>query len=109
MTDQARAQRLAEGIADGISFGRPFISNPDLVHRLARWRAAQPGRHRAPSIRGGAAGYVDYPTLDEAQGRLGAVLFAKLEQRKRGARGMSALVALPRVGASDRLCSHSRP
>ena len=26
---------MAEGIADGISFGRPFISNPDLVRRLA--------------------------------------------------------------------------
>ena len=27
-------ERMAEGVADGISFGRPFISNPDLVHRL---------------------------------------------------------------------------
>src|SRR4029450_10414930 len=34
-------ERLAEGIADGISFGRPFISNPDLVHRLPPPRATR--------------------------------------------------------------------
>ena len=39
----ARA-RMAEGVADGIAFGRPFISNPDLVHRIATGAAAQPGR-----------------------------------------------------------------
>ena len=26
---------LAEGVADAISFGRPFIANPDLVARIA--------------------------------------------------------------------------
>ena len=28
-------ERMAEGVADGISFGRPFIANPDLVDRIA--------------------------------------------------------------------------
>jgi 2,4-dienoyl-CoA reductase-like NADH-dependent reductase (Old Yellow Enzyme family) len=61
----ARA-RMAEGIADAISFGRPFISNPDLVERL------RSGAPLAPSdpgtfYSGGARGYVDYPAMDEAE------------------------------------------
>jgi 2,4-dienoyl-CoA reductase-like NADH-dependent reductase (Old Yellow Enzyme family) len=59
-------ERMAEGIADGISFGRPFISNPDLVHRLAVEAPLNPGDVNT-FYSGGAAGYVDYPTLDEAR------------------------------------------
>ncbi|HJR83492.1 MAG TPA: alkene reductase, partial [Sphingomicrobium sp.] len=59
-------ERMAEGIADGISFGRPFISNPDLVHRLAVGAPLSPG-DASTYYSGGAAGYVDYPTLDEAK------------------------------------------
>src|SRR4030095_13330558 len=59
-------ERMAEGIADGISFGRPFISNPDLVHRLAVGAPLSPG-DVATFYSGGAEGYVDYPALDEAQ------------------------------------------
>jgi 2,4-dienoyl-CoA reductase-like NADH-dependent reductase (Old Yellow Enzyme family) len=61
----ARA-RMAEGIADGISFGRPFISNPDLPHRIAIGAPLEPG-DTATFYSGGAEGYVDYPTLDEAK------------------------------------------
>ena len=61
----ARA-RMAEGIADGISFGRPFIANPDLVHRIAAGASLSPG-DESTYYSGGAAGYVDYPALDEAQ------------------------------------------
>jgi 2,4-dienoyl-CoA reductase-like NADH-dependent reductase (Old Yellow Enzyme family) len=60
----ARA-RMAEGIADGISFGRPFISNPDLVHRIAIGAPLAPG-DEATFYSGDARGYVDYPRLDEA-------------------------------------------
>ena len=59
-------ERMAEGIADGISFGRPFISNPDLVHRLAVGAPLSPG-DVATFYSGGAEGYVDYPALDEAE------------------------------------------
>jgi N-ethylmaleimide reductase len=58
--------RMAEGIADGISFGRPFISNPDLVHRLAVGAELSPG-DQDTFYWGGPAGYVDYPTLAEAK------------------------------------------
>jgi 2,4-dienoyl-CoA reductase-like NADH-dependent reductase (Old Yellow Enzyme family) len=62
---RARA-RMAEGIADAISFGRPFISNPDLVERLASGAALAPG-DSSTFYSGGASGYTDYPTVEEAE------------------------------------------
>src|SRR3954449_7396385 len=62
---KARA-RMAEGIADGISFGRAFISNPDLVQRLAAGAPLSPG-DETTFYSGAAEGYIDYPALDEAQ------------------------------------------
>jgi 2,4-dienoyl-CoA reductase-like NADH-dependent reductase (Old Yellow Enzyme family) len=61
----ARA-RLAEDVADGISFGRPFIANPDLVERIRIGAPFSPG-DAASFYSGGANGYLDYPTFDEAQ------------------------------------------
>lgn len=63
--DSAR-ERMVEGIADGISFGRPFIANPDLVRRIAEGAALNPG-DSTTFYSGGAQGYVDYPTLDESK------------------------------------------
>jgi len=60
----ARA-RMAEGVADGISIGRPFISNPDLVHRICVGAPLSPG-DLSTFYSGGAAGYIDYPPLEEA-------------------------------------------
>ncbi len=59
-------ERMAEGIADGISFGRPFISNPDLVQRVSRGAPLSPG-DETTFYSGEAAGYIDYPTLDDAE------------------------------------------
>ena len=61
----ARA-RMAEGIADGISIGRPFISNPDLVHRIAVGAPLTTG-DTATFYSGGPEGYVDYATFQEAK------------------------------------------
>jgi 2,4-dienoyl-CoA reductase-like NADH-dependent reductase (Old Yellow Enzyme family) len=61
----ARA-RMAEGIADAISFGRPFISNPDLVERI-RSGATLAAGDEGSFYSGGARGYVDYPTMDKAE------------------------------------------
>lgn len=56
-------ERMAKGIADGISFGRPFISNPDLVRRIAIGAPLSPG-DLGTFYSGDARGYVDYPTLE---------------------------------------------
>ena len=61
---QMALEVVASGAADLVSFGRPFISNPDLVRRLrekAPLNALDPGTLYG----GGAEGYIDYPTLDE--------------------------------------------
>jgi N-ethylmaleimide reductase len=52
--------------ADLISFGRPYIANPDLVERL-RIGASLNLPNRATFFGGGAAGYTDYPALTPAE------------------------------------------
>jgi 2,4-dienoyl-CoA reductase-like NADH-dependent reductase (Old Yellow Enzyme family) len=56
-------QRVLAGDADGVSIGRPFIANPDLVQRIARGAPLNNG-DSSTFYAGGPAGYVDYPTLD---------------------------------------------
>ena len=54
---------VASGKGDLIAFGRPFISNPDLVRRLRE--DAPLNELRADKLYGGGQeGYTDYPTLD---------------------------------------------
>ncbi len=56
-----RAQQVvATGLADAVAFGRPFISNPDLVRRLKAGAPLQEG-DTSTYYREGPAGYVDYP------------------------------------------------
>ncbi|MGZ8997625.1 MAG: oxidoreductase, partial [Allosphingosinicella sp.] len=57
--DSAEAA-VAEDRADAISFGRPFISNPDLVARLQRGSALAPDE-QATWYSQGPEGYTDYP------------------------------------------------
>ncbi|RMO82922.1 putative proteinH:flavin oxidoreductase H oxidase protein [Pseudomonas syringae pv. philadelphi] len=49
--------------ADLIAFGRPFISNPDLIERLKTGAPLAP-LDQATLYGGGAEGYTDYPTLN---------------------------------------------
>jgi len=66
--DKALALRaLAEGRADAVAFGRPFIANPDLVRRL-REDAPLNALDRATLYGGGAKGYTDYPALPAESG-----------------------------------------
>ena len=54
---------LASGEADAISYGRPFIANPDLPRRFAL--GAPLHEPDASSFYGqGPRGYIDYPALD---------------------------------------------
>jgi N-ethylmaleimide reductase len=61
-TGETAEQALAAGQADLIGFGRPFISNPDLVARLqkgAELTAATMGTFYTP----GEVGYTDYSAM----------------------------------------------
>ncbi len=61
--DHARAEAaLAQKRADLVAFGRPFISNPDLVERMRAGDALSEW-NRATFYTRGPAGYVDYPDL----------------------------------------------
>lgn len=51
---------VQSGLADGISFGRPFISNPDLVAKLHDSAALTPDNYKT-WYSDGAEGYTDYP------------------------------------------------
>jgi N-ethylmaleimide reductase len=55
-------ETIAGGKADAISFGKPFISNPDLAHRL-REDAELAAWNQKTFYGGGAEGYTDYPAL----------------------------------------------
>jgi N-ethylmaleimide reductase len=69
--DLCRAnEAIAQGWADLIGFGRPFIANPDLPYRLrtgARLNAGDPSTY----FGGDASGYVDYPAFgQDSNGRV---------------------------------------
>ncbi len=53
---------VSTGAADLVAFGKPFISNPDLVERL-RVDAPLTPPDVATFYGGGTKGYTDYPTL----------------------------------------------
>ena len=63
--DLALAAR-ANDTADMVAFGRPFIGNPDLVERLRRNAPLTVADPRA-YYGGGPRGYIDFPTLEEAE------------------------------------------
>jgi N-ethylmaleimide reductase len=62
LTKETGEKALADGAADMIAYGVPFIANPDLVHRFQT-----NAELAAPDFRlfyvGGDEGYIDYPSL----------------------------------------------
>ncbi len=65
MTGGVQKRALADGKADLIAFGMPFIANPDLVDRFGQ--DAPLALADGPTLRGGGArGYTDYPRLIQA-------------------------------------------
>jgi N-ethylmaleimide reductase len=61
-TKETAEKAIAEGHADLISFGRLFISNPDLVERFKHtWPLAEPAAMSDWYFPTGAKGYTDFP------------------------------------------------
>ncbi len=64
LTKEIAAEYMRSGLVDLAAFGRPYISNPDLVTRLRDGRAlaaADPSTFYG----GGPEGYTDYPVYSE--------------------------------------------
>jgi len=61
-TLESAQEDLASGLADAISFGRAFISNPDLVERLRVGAEFAPDNFKT-WYSPGPEGYTDYPVL----------------------------------------------
>jgi N-ethylmaleimide reductase len=60
-TREEAVREISEGRADLIAFGRPFVSNPDLIARLKNGTSLAQ-LNRATLYIPGEVGYVDYPT-----------------------------------------------
>lgn len=59
-THEKASRILAKGYGDLFGFGRTFIANPDLPHRLKKGLPLNPVDH-ATLYGGGERGYIDYP------------------------------------------------
>jgi N-ethylmaleimide reductase len=59
-TREDAEQRLADGVMDIAAFGRPFITNPDLVARLHNNQPLAPFDDMSQWYTSGPEGYIDY-------------------------------------------------
>ena len=67
--DQGKAAAaIARGDADAIAFGRPFISNPDLVDRFRNGWPLAPDADMSVWYSTEPEGYADFPTYPQAEG-----------------------------------------
>ncbi len=65
--DRERAEKdLEEGLGHLVAFGKPFLSNPDLVQRM-KLNAPLNDLDFSTFYTPGEKGYTDYPTLEEAK------------------------------------------
>jgi 2,4-dienoyl-CoA reductase-like NADH-dependent reductase (Old Yellow Enzyme family) len=64
-TPEIAANAVAAGDADAVAFGKLFLANPDLPHRIALKAPLNPW-NTATFYSEGAEGYTDYPALAEA-------------------------------------------
>ena len=65
---------VASGKCDAVSFGRPYISNPDLAERIRAGAEWAPNKDAPKSwYLPGPEGYIDYPTMEQQSGQPGAM------------------------------------
>ena len=63
-TEAAAEERIAEGSADLIAFGRPFITNADLPERFKHNWPLNPAEDKSLWYAPGARGYTDYAPFE---------------------------------------------
>lgn len=68
-TKETAEERIAEGNADLIGFGRPFITNPDLPERFANNWSLNPAEDMSLWYTPGPEGYTDYSDFTEPSSR----------------------------------------
>ncbi|MBP0001064.1 MAG: alkene reductase [Cyanobacteria bacterium SID2] len=66
-TQDTAEAAIGNGHADLIAFGRPFISNPDLVERFANGWELNPPADMAIWYSFDKEGYIDFPTYQEVK------------------------------------------
>ncbi|MGK7954273.1 MAG: alkene reductase [Crocosphaera sp.] len=66
-TKESGEATIEAGNADLIAFGRPFISNPDLVERFANNWPLNPPADMKDWYSFEAEGYIDFPTYEESR------------------------------------------
>ncbi len=67
-TQETAEAALLEGHADLMAFGRPFISNPDLVERFVHGWALNPPAEMKDWYSFGKEGYIDFPSYGDDRG-----------------------------------------
>lgn len=67
-TSERAIEAIREGRADLVSFGVPYLANPDLVFRVLHGEGLNPA-DSSTFYGGGAEGYLDYPILEPARRR----------------------------------------
>ncbi|NMH59134.1 alkene reductase [Alteromonas ponticola] len=68
-TKEKAEKRISDGDADCIAFGRPYITNPDLVDRYKNDWPLNDFDDMSQWYGGGAEGYSDYETFEEETGK----------------------------------------
>ena len=68
-TQETAETAIRQGRADLISFGRPFISNPDLVERFANGWSLNPPADQKVWYSFDEVGYVDFPTYGASKSK----------------------------------------
>ena len=66
-TKETALAAIKDGSADLIAFGRPIISNPDLVERFANGWSLNPPADQSVWYSFDREGYTDFPTYSESQ------------------------------------------
>jgi N-ethylmaleimide reductase len=66
-TQETASAAINAGYADLIAFGRPIISNPDLVERFAKGWSLNPPADPSVWYSFDQAGYTDFPVYSESQ------------------------------------------